>query len=232
MLAYPQLARLPELRELAINDLHLVLPPNLSGILPEDGFLALRKIAITSHLFKDAFDLIQMIPSSKLSEVFIEPTFDLDLDDVMVHNMAAAWPCLQLLFLGGEQKSTLHPRVTLLCLVHLAVHCPYLDHLKLVLDATRVPEYTRPRQTRLTHTLSVFDPAYSPITDPPAVAVFLSEVFSAISFAFAVRDVPDPYKWKWGKVVELFPAFVSVRLAEMKCWEGSDLEEDSEDDTA
>ncbi|KAJ7123639.1 hypothetical protein C8R44DRAFT_875820 [Mycena epipterygia] len=151
-----------------------------------------------------------------LINLLLQPFFGLDLNDVMVHRMAAAWPFLEILELGAERAVPRPPRTTLRSLIYLAEHCPDLHSLQLAIDATDpVPRFVRPRKTRPWHTLGYFHTGPSPIMSPVVVAAFLSNSFAAIRFGHRVNnDVERP----WNEVSRLFRVLRLVRAAEARCW--------------
>ncbi|KAJ7110701.1 hypothetical protein C8R43DRAFT_1139272 [Mycena crocata] len=160
--------------------------------------------------------LASLLTFSSLVKVLLHPCFGFDLDDATIHQMATSWPCLEILELGGERDTPRRPRTTLRSIVYLAEHCPQLHSLQLAVDATDpVPRFSRQRKTRPQHMLSYFHTGPSPISSPPLVAAFLSNVFAAI--AFGHRPDTDANR-PWTEVARLFQVFRSVRAAESRCW--------------
>jgi hypothetical protein len=109
-----------------------------------------------------------------LASLYISVPSELNLDNSDIQLIASTWPRLTKLAL----RSTLEhkqPRVTLGCLVHFVRHCPELESLSLVLDATA--DIERPERglysTKL-HTLDVGDSALRSAT---FVADYLLNLF-------------------------------------------------------
>ncbi|KAJ7798050.1 hypothetical protein B0H14DRAFT_2389052 [Mycena olivaceomarginata] len=90
--------------------------------------------------------------------------------------MATAWPQLRTLDLSpGCQSAGYAPRATVAGLLPLAQHCPRLESLALVLDATRTdPEILDGINNCA---LARLDVGESPLSSPGAVAAFLAAIF-------------------------------------------------------
>ncbi|KAJ6596314.1 hypothetical protein DFH09DRAFT_1024146 [Mycena vulgaris] len=165
-----------------------------------------------------------LLSLGSLTNLLLQPFYGLDLDDETLHQMAAAWPRLEILELGGERATPRPPRATLRALVYLAEHCPTLHSVQLALDATDpVPRFSRPRHTRPAHMLGYLHTGPSPINTPSLVAAFLSDIFAAI--AFGHRPDTDANR-AWNEVAQLFQVFRSVRAAEARCWTGEESDSD------
>jgi hypothetical protein len=139
---------------------------------------------IPFHDTPDALD--RMLPGdwfypllsyANLTEVVIRTANGIDIDDAFLKRMATAWPQLRTLGLSpGCQSAGYAPRTTLAGLLPLAQHCPRLESLALVLDATRTdPEILRDGISNCA--LARLDVVESPLSSPGAVAAFLAAIF-------------------------------------------------------
>ncbi|KAJ7629109.1 hypothetical protein FB45DRAFT_1059706 [Roridomyces roridus] len=62
-----------------------------------------------------------------------------DLDDTVALDMARAWPCIELLAFPCDTTHRIKPRMTLEGVYAFAQHCPLLEELSILFDATTVP---------------------------------------------------------------------------------------------
>ncbi|KAJ7712230.1 hypothetical protein B0H16DRAFT_1814765 [Mycena metata] len=118
-----------------------------------------------------------LYPLTSLKELAITVPFGYNLGDDDISAMALSWPTLEKLVLS----SCLNHRsgCTLLALSTLARHCHNLSAVEITLDASSVP--TLPIYPQLAQEkLVVLDIGFSTICDAPAVAAFISSVFSKL----------------------------------------------------
>ncbi|KAJ7675428.1 hypothetical protein B0H17DRAFT_1207617 [Mycena rosella] len=106
----------PALRSLFVYHGSIPLPPDSP---PRPTGAALRPLFAFPHLVS----------------VVLEPPDGFDLDAALLHDMARAWPALEKLALGVS-ASNAGPRISLPALLPFALHCPKLQTLGFVLDAT------------------------------------------------------------------------------------------------
>ncbi|KAJ7798046.1 hypothetical protein B0H14DRAFT_3546254 [Mycena olivaceomarginata] len=109
--------------------------------------------------------LVPPSPScANLTEVMILTANGIDIDDAFLKRMATAWPQLRTLDLSpGCQSAAGH-------------HCPRLESLALVLDATRTdPEILRDGISNCA--LARLGVVESPLSSPGAVAAFFAAIF-------------------------------------------------------
>jgi hypothetical protein len=112
-----------------------------------------------------------------LTELQFMLPYRFHLDDATLHEMAVAWPKLQVLHLGHDGKIG-DPKVTLQGLVSLATFCPELSSLFLVLHAS-AREGDIPS---VSNNLEYFHVGLSTIDDPNTVAPFLKALFPHLTF--------------------------------------------------
>ncbi|KAJ6581162.1 hypothetical protein B0H19DRAFT_495751 [Mycena capillaripes] len=99
-------------------------------------------------------------------------------DDVVVRDMAGAWPCIESLRLspGHSYRFGSVPRVTLDGVYAFAKHCPLLKDLNITFDATVAPEINAQNKASQ-KSLNQLDVAYSHIRKSRPVAKFLLKIF-------------------------------------------------------
>ncbi|KZS95087.1 hypothetical protein SISNIDRAFT_356495 [Sistotremastrum niveocremeum HHB9708] len=99
------------------------------------------------------------------------------MNDEDVESLAKAWPNLTTFYLG---KSALYKDaqavLSMSVLSSFAQHCPKLQTLALVMNALTVPSPSPSNQAQFGHNFKQLDVGCSPISDPRAVANFLSRV--------------------------------------------------------
>ncbi|KAJ6495905.1 hypothetical protein DFH09DRAFT_1290314 [Mycena vulgaris] len=112
-----------------------------------------------------------------LTIINLTPPVGFDIDDATAWDMACAWPKIRKLRLGSA--SGYHPAgMSLQGLRAFATHCKDLSYLEITVDASTVPDFDNPPEASTPqHALQTFDVPHSPISDPPAVARFLSGLF-------------------------------------------------------
>ncbi|KAJ7083484.1 hypothetical protein C8R44DRAFT_862465 [Mycena epipterygia] len=237
--AFSLIARIASVQ---LEELHITTTRCAPSSVWKAAFLALARLPSSQHLTSlslcqrtnsspipaDVIDRYILGPETvapllrlvNLINLSLQPFFGLDLDDETIHQMAAAWPYLETLELGGERAMPRPPRATLRCLIYLAEHCVNLNSLQIAVDATDpVPRLSRPRKTKPRNALTYLNTGPSPITSPALVAAFLSNNFAAI--AFGRRSDTDADR-PWNEVSHLFQVFRSVRAAEARCWSSED----------
>jgi hypothetical protein len=142
-------------------------------------------------------------------------------DNSMIKDISKACPRLQYLSLGEDHGSEGHTRVTLAGLIPLVQHCPDLRHLGIVVDASN-PDYRsyhNQDQSASNHNIKDIWVGDSRITEPSAVASFLSNIFPelhAIHLSLFF-DETDGYKLRkrlWNEVEGLVQLFTRKRNRE------------------
>ena len=144
-------------------------------------------------------------------------------DDTTLEAMARAWPKLRdLCFighcgLGGNWPS----KCTLRGILHLAKHCPHLSSLAIPFHASAMISWNgRPGGGVVNEEFRELDVGQSPITNPRAVASFLSDVFPKLSTITAWEDInPDEpaeveNRKRWQETIRLYHGFVAIRNEE------------------
>ncbi|KAF7333422.1 hypothetical protein MVEN_02358000 [Mycena venus] len=120
-----------------------------------------------------------------------------DIDDTTAWDMARAWPKIQSLELGTSTELLHSTRMTLHGYRAFAKHCENLHNLKLAVDASTVPPFDRSPDTRISqHRLRTIDVLKSPISDPRAVARFMSGLFPRLADISTLND------WRWDDLIE------------------------------
>ncbi|KAJ6472897.1 hypothetical protein C8R47DRAFT_721573 [Mycena vitilis] len=131
-----------------------------------------------------------------LTTICLEPPMGFDIDDAVVVDMARAWPViedLQLMSPAYHPQDPV-PRVTLNVLPAFARHCPCLASVRLVLDASVVPDVTHNCSPQ--KTLTSLDVGYSAIVSAPPVASYVSSLFPELTHLFTDHDgerYPGPH---------------------------------------
>ncbi|KAJ6566906.1 hypothetical protein B0H19DRAFT_1138852 [Mycena capillaripes] len=127
-----------------------------------------------------------------LEELSLQVGEGWDLDNMLVLDMACAWPNIKKLYMGPDPPTHDIRRVTLTGLRAFALHCPKLSHLGLNIDA-RVPLEELPTtEDSVQRTLTALHVGYSPISDSSAVARLLFAMYPQLSDIEAEeRATPD-----------------------------------------
>ncbi|KAJ7471651.1 hypothetical protein B0H11DRAFT_2283037 [Mycena galericulata] len=127
---------------------------------------------ITGHILRGLFCF------TNLTEVSLEPRMGFDIDDATVIEMTSAWPRIERLEFVTPAYHAQNPaaRLTLNVFPAIARHCPSLSFLQIFLDTSVVPISTVAQPVQQ-HTLMALDVGHSSISDPLAVASFLSALF-------------------------------------------------------
>ncbi|KAJ7481388.1 hypothetical protein B0H11DRAFT_1225892 [Mycena galericulata] len=162
---------------------------------------------------------------ANLQTVSLNHPVGFDLDDGMVLRMARAWPRIEVLALQAGRSRHARCSTTLRGLSALAKHCTNLRNLKMIFDATNVPDihaHGFEQQNVVQRTLHSIHVSLSPISEPRRVAEYLSRIFPRLSFVetfledlvdfhsqeeadIAVREPPVfESHTKWKEVEELF----------------------------
>ncbi|KAJ7240713.1 hypothetical protein C8J57DRAFT_949245, partial [Mycena rebaudengoi] len=97
-----------------------------------------------------------------------------DLDDAAILEMACAWPRAKQIVLASNRTCHMRSRVTLASLSAFARHCPSLQVLGLMFNATHPPA---PVTGVTQRTLELLEVAHSPISEPSRVSAFLRSIF-------------------------------------------------------
>lgn len=150
-----------------------------------------------------------LLSLSNLDEISISLECEFSLDDVLLRDMAVAWPKLKTFQLGSRTKQFMNHylKTTLNGLVPFAFHCPLLESLSVAVDARKSsPIDLTPQQHLLRH----LDVGFSPIHIPATVAAFLSGIFPSIVELKA--SGPDVHFWY--QVTSLLKEFRTVRQQE------------------
>ncbi|KAL1667862.1 hypothetical protein GGF50DRAFT_111833 [Schizophyllum commune] len=148
--------------------------------------------------------------------IYMHTGFDLSDDDIT--RMAQSWSGLRKLRLATtEFDSEAMPSCTLTGILAFAQHCPSLEVLTMVVDATAV---TVPKAAdimfRHAHTsLHTFEVLHSPIAAPEQVASFLTRFFPSLGpegllTPAYVRDNLREDLWAW--VRQLIPVLLDARV--------------------
>ncbi|KAJ7100558.1 hypothetical protein C8R43DRAFT_846606, partial [Mycena crocata] len=125
--------------------------------------------------------LSQLFCFVNLTNVILKPPVGFDIDDATAWDMARAWPRLDSLVLETATDFSHPPSMSLAGLRAFAKHCPKLTSLTIAVDASSVPAFDDSPETRISQLgLRILDVSTSPISDPPAIARFMSALFPAL----------------------------------------------------
>ncbi|KAH9856790.1 hypothetical protein C2E23DRAFT_749878 [Lenzites betulinus] len=177
-----------------------------------------------------------------LSTLVVTSSLPFSINNIALHVMAAAWPAIHRLQLGPEWSAdAAPPRATLAGLIPFAHGCPQLRSLSVALntDTKHISssyEYLRPGRGFEQRRLTSLNVGWSPITDPAAVAAFLSDLFPKlwnIECAFPFEEdaweegveaagraqilADAQHRENWSLVSDTYlPQFVEVRRCERR----------------
>ncbi|KAJ6592616.1 hypothetical protein B0H19DRAFT_1088166 [Mycena capillaripes] len=125
--------------------------------------------------------LRQLFCFQNLTVLMVQIPGGFDLDDACVLNLARAWPSLETLGLSPMAGRS-DRRVTLTALHVLANHCPELKYLAIELTGLAIPPLeVDADQHVIQSTLETLHVGDSPISDPVAVASYISRIFSGLT---------------------------------------------------
>ena len=148
------------------------------------------------------------------------------IDDATLEAMAQSWPKLRdLAFNAPWSSGNRWPsQCTLRGILHLVKHCPNLASLRIPFNASAEISWNgRPGGGVVCEQMGDLDVGYSPITDPRAVASFLSDVFPKLQSitTWDHFDADDPAEVElqhlWQETNRLFESFVAIRNEE-RAW--------------
>ncbi|KAJ7776890.1 hypothetical protein DFH07DRAFT_936793 [Mycena maculata] len=151
---------------------------------------------------------------SNLVSVSIGVLHGFDIDDVVLSDLARAWPHLQELSLATEKHEST-PRATLCGLQALAQHCAKLRTVEITFDATNVPPVTTDEPQIVQRNLVSLNVAFSPIAAAFPVARYLSGTF--VNLKEIETHFASQYQSKWtevGDILELIEVRADERARE------------------
>lgn len=165
-----------------------------------------------------------LLTCTNLTEVHIVVGHGINIDNTFLKQMAHAWPRLRMLDLSpGCQSARYEPRATLAGLIPLAQHCPCLEFLALVFDATLVDPHAKEKPGAGISNLALveLDVVQSPIDSAAAVASFLSAIFPNLQVVSSreegrnvlIQDGEEIFL-AWASVGELVQVISSARAQE------------------
>ncbi|KAJ7440274.1 hypothetical protein B0H11DRAFT_2292953 [Mycena galericulata] len=173
---------------------------------------------IASNDLITVHELAPLLSFENLTKLDLDIPWGFDIDDNAASDMARAWPKLITIRITAYQSP---PSMTLDGLRAFAIHCKYLTYFSIPLNASTIPPFdqTRVSQDRL----SVLNVRSSPISDPHAVARFLSGIFpKLVKISPGSRGNRDAgANWaqsKWKLVEEMVPTIAAVRREEEEYW--------------
>ncbi|KAJ7438137.1 hypothetical protein B0H11DRAFT_2105828 [Mycena galericulata] len=124
---------------------------------------------------RDTIKRLSCFPN--LKSVFLDFSGGFNLDDGVISQLARAWPNLEFLTFLHHELPRVAPRVTLAGLRDLARHCPRICRLQIEVDALVVPPIQTHAGTPVQTSLVRWDAGWSTISNAPAVADFLYDIF-------------------------------------------------------
>ncbi|KAJ7616493.1 hypothetical protein FB45DRAFT_1063933 [Roridomyces roridus] len=144
-------------------------------------------------------DLKKLFCFNNLVHVSLAHIIAVDLDDAVALDMARAWPRIELLLFPCDNTHRIKPRMTLEGVYAFAKHCPLLQKLAILFNATTVPKShltagEKEQQPVVSQDkLEILDVAYSFIGAEPRewlpVANLLRSIFPALRHVKAMK--PD-----------------------------------------
>ncbi|KAJ6550863.1 hypothetical protein DFH09DRAFT_988706 [Mycena vulgaris] len=174
-----------------------------------------------------------------LTRIVLRTPVGFGIDDTTAWDIARAWPNLQSLTLDAASELHHTPTMTLAGLRAFATHCKVLSDLNISFDASTVPPFDNSPGTRISQLqLRFLGVAASPISEPPAVARFISGLFPRLMTISTVRE----WRWDfytgfddddemaaarahnivWKQIQAMLPMITAVRLEEREWARGSD----------
>jgi len=145
-------------------------------------------------------------------------------DDNLLEAMAMSWPKLHHLRLTNGLGNSLPSRCTLHGMLLLVQHCPNLMTLRIVFQSSAEIGWNgRPGGGIVNEHVHELEVGESPISDPRAVASFLSDIFPNLTSIMAWDNFdPDDVmqvqnRERWQEAIELFHSFVAIRKEE-RAW--------------
>jgi hypothetical protein len=164
-----------------------------------------------------------LLAFTNLTHLSFCPGSSFATDNSMINDISKACPRLQYLALGECSGSNGHTRVTLAGLIPLVQRCPNLHHLEIVFDASN-PDYRSHQnqsQSVSNDNIKEISVGDSRITEPSAVASFLSNIFPELhaihllsSSSFVEGDEFELIERLWGEARELVQRFIKERRRE------------------
>jgi hypothetical protein len=145
----------------------------------------------------DAQTLLPLLQCRNLEDINIHISYGhAAIDNSLLKEMALAWPCLRYLFLFSCHYGHLwHAKADLRGLICLAQNCHSLESVGLQFDVSLPPGPTAiyPDKAIRCEWLTKLDVARSQVTNPLAVATFLTDVFpnlTIIDHEYYIRSTP------------------------------------------
>ncbi|KAE9392729.1 hypothetical protein BT96DRAFT_924555 [Gymnopus androsaceus JB14] len=155
-------------------------------------------------------DLQPLLPYTRIRRFSLKTACPLSLGDSDIERLAQSWPSLRYLYLSplpGIILPETPQKLSLRCLLHLAVHCPKIDNLYLYLDAEHL--------------------AFRLINNSAQVTRFLSQILPPkVSLTWGCDDKNPEWedtnlispeigsKWRerWERVAEFLPEMSQMRI--------------------
>lgn len=164
-----------------------------------------------------------------LTTVKITFSRSFEISDRDMKSLALAWPQITMLSLKSHALSRQVPSLTLQGLIPLAEHCKRLEDLTIPFNALIVPSRKLLREV-YNPSLVQLSVVNSPISDPRAVAAFLTGIFPKIKLLenhdkeHRAGDQPESVlDRKWAEVEGFLEIFVAIRAEERDRWAPKDI---------
>ncbi|OBZ66917.1 hypothetical protein A0H81_13179 [Grifola frondosa] len=138
----------------------------------------------------------------------------LGLDDGALKEIATSWPHLtKLCLMNSLQNPDSCSDITLHGLAHLVRHCPKLQELELLVDAsqTDIRMDQRPCGAMFNGKLTFLSLGTSRPGDPTKVALFLSLLFHKLKYILTEHEEGSPDFERWMEAERCLPIFAAVR---------------------
>ncbi|EIW78125.1 hypothetical protein CONPUDRAFT_167200 [Coniophora puteana RWD-64-598 SS2] len=175
------------------------------------------------HLFLSFRDIQPLSKFKNLEILVVAAGVPISLDDGDVMAIASYWPRLRVLNLCGLTGCGGLSRVTLKGLLALLKYCQYLHFLWIAFDPRPREGLSRGRPGGgVINGLAMLDVGDSPIDDPTAVAMVLSDVcprierlggWSETTWGYDAAHVEEQ-RAKWKEVESLLAAYTAIRKQE------------------
>ncbi|KAF7373250.1 F-box domain-containing protein [Mycena sanguinolenta] len=133
---------------------------------------------------------------ANLTDIILRPPVGFDIDDAMAWDIARAWPRVKSLFLLPATDLHHPSSMSLRGFSAFAKHCPALSSFGVTFDASTVPPLDDTIVSQ--SSLVALDVDISPISDPDAVASFMSALFPNLARIYTHKD------WEWETAEDTF----------------------------
>ncbi|KAJ7753606.1 hypothetical protein DFH07DRAFT_1061404 [Mycena maculata] len=154
------------------------------------------------------YELAALFCFGNLVHLHLLATVGFDIDDPTAWDMARAWPNLRTLRLDAASVLCPPSRMTLHGLRGFAKYCKSLEDLAITFNASAIPPTDDSPDTRILQTSLVrLDVGGGALTDPAAVAGFLSDLFPNVATICTHRNESLRREHEWDIPDEMAEAY-------------------------